>query len=207
LRSGTHHIALHVDEILGNQEIVMKAIDSQLARVPGIIGATVMGDGSIVLIVNPVQLANREFLAVSNIKAAVAAAVEVRKVPTVMVVDDSLTMRKVLGRTLEREGYTVITAKDGMDALQKLQETLPDIMLLDIEMPRMDGFELARNVRGDALMANIPIIIISSRTAEKHRNVAKELGVNAFLGKPVQDEELITQINELLGQTVSPAAS
>ncbi len=206
LRSGTHHIAMHVDEILGNQEIVMKAIGSQLARVPGIIGATVMGDGSIVLIVNPVQLANREFLAVSNVKAAAIVAPEIKTVPTVMVVDDSLTMRKVLGRTLEREGYIVVTAKDGMDALQKLQETVPDIMLLDIEMPRMDGFELARNVRGDALTANIPIIIISSRTAEKHRNIAKELGVNAFLGKPVQDEELITNINELLGQTASPIA-
>lgn len=204
LRSGTHHIALHVDEILGNQEIVMKAIGSQLARVPGIIGATVMGDGSIVLIVNPVQLANREFLSVSNVKAAVVPDLEIKTAPTVMVVDDSLTMRKVLGRTLEREGYTVVTAKDGMDALQKLQETVPDIMLLDIEMPRMDGFELARNVRGDALTANIPIIIISSRTAEKHRNVAKELGVNAFLGKPVQDEELITNIHALLGQTASP---
>lgn len=185
----------------------MKAIGSQLARVPGIIGATVMGDGSIVLIVNPVQLANREFLAVTNIKAAVETVVaQTNKVPTVMVVDDSLTMRKVLGRTLEREGYVVVTAKDGMDALQKLQETLPDIMLLDIEMPRMDGFELARNIRGDVLTANIPIIIISSRTAEKHRNVAKELGVNAFLGKPVQDEELITQINALLGQSASPTA-
>jgi chemosensory pili system protein ChpA (sensor histidine kinase/response regulator) len=206
LRSGTHHIALHVDEILGNQEIVMKAIGSQLARVPGIIGATVMGDGSIVLIVNPVQLANREFLAVSNVKAAAVVAPEIKTVPTVMVVDDSLTMRKVLGRTLEREGYIVVTAKDGMDALQKLQETVPDIMLLDIEMPRMDGFELARNIRGDVLTAHIPIIIISSRTAEKHRNVAKELGVNAFLGKPVQDEELIMHIHALLGQTASPIA-
>jgi chemosensory pili system protein ChpA (sensor histidine kinase/response regulator) len=111
-----------------------------------------------------------------------------------MVVDDSLTMRKVLGRTLEREGYHVITAKDGMDALQILQETKPDIMLLDIEMPRMDGFELTRNIRGDASTAAIPIIMISSRTAEKHQSHAKELGVNAFLGKPVQDDELLMEI-------------
>jgi len=108
----------------------------------------------------------------------------------VMVVDDSLTMRKVLSRSLEREGYIVTTAKDGLDALQKLQERLPDIMLLDIEMPR--------NIRDDKMMAHIPIIIISSRTAEKHRNVAKELGVNAFLGKPVHDDELMAEITNLL---------
>jgi chemosensory pili system protein ChpA (sensor histidine kinase/response regulator) len=114
-------------------------------------------------------------------------------------VDDSLTMRKVLSRTLEREGYRVVTAKDGMDAIQVLQENLPDIMLTDIEMPRMDGFELVRNVRDDERTRELPIIIISSRTAEKHRNLAKEIGVNAFLGKPVQDEELITQISILLG--------
>lgn len=199
LRSGTNRIALHVDEIIGNQEVVMKPIGSQLARVPGITGATVMGDGNIVLIVNPVQMANREVIVVSHARALEATAVAVAK-PTVMVVDDSLTMRKVLGRTLEREGYQVVTAKDGMDALQLLQETRPDIILLDIEMPRMDGFEFARNVRGDADTAGIPIIMISSRTAEKHQSHAKEIGVNAFLGKPVQDDDLLAEINTQLGQ-------
>jgi chemosensory pili system protein ChpA (sensor histidine kinase/response regulator) len=207
LRSGTFHIALHVDEILGNQEVVMKPIGVQLSRVPGMVGATVMGDGSIILIINPVQLANREMLSVGSVKVETVAAVEVNDAPVVMVVDDSLTMRKVLGRLLEREGYQVVTAKDGMDALQKLQETLPDIMLTDIEMPRMDGFELARNVRDDSRTAKIPLIIISSRTAEKHRKLAQEIGVNAFMGKPVQDEELIAQITALLEQpaAVSPA--
>ncbi len=204
LRSGTNRIALHVDEIIGNQEIVMKPIGSQLARVPGITGATVMGDGKIVLIVNPVQMANREVIVVSQTKLFAVEAPSVIK-PTVMVVDDSLTMRKVLSRTLEREGYIVITAKDGMDALQVLQETKPDIILLDIEMPRMDGFEFARNVRGDAETALIPIIMISSRTAEKHQNHAKELGVNAFLGKPVQDDDLLAEINIQLGESAVSA--
>jgi chemosensory pili system protein ChpA (sensor histidine kinase/response regulator) len=200
LRSGTYRIALHVDEILNNQEVVMKPIGPQLARVPGMMGATVMGDGKIILIINPVQLANREVLSVGSIKVTSAAPVlEAEAAPLVMVVDDSLTMRKVLSRTLEREGYRVVTAKDGMDAIQVLQENLPDIMLTDIEMPRMDGFELVRNVRDDERTRELPIIIISSRTAEKHRNLAKEIGVNAFLGKPVQDEELITQISILLG--------
>lgn len=204
LRSGTNRIALHVDEIIGNQEVVMKPIGSQLARVPGITGATVMGDGNIVLIVNPVQMANREVIVVSHAKATTVAQDEAEN-PTVMVVDDSLTMRKVLSRTLEREGYNVVTAKDGMDALQILQETKPAIILLDIEMPRMDGFEFARNVRGDQVTAGIPIIMISSRTAEKHQSHARELGVNAFLGKPVQDDDLLAEINVQLGKSAVSA--
>ncbi len=198
LRSGTYRTALHVDEIIGNQEVVMKQIGTQLARVPGMIGATVLGDGVIVLVINPVQLANREALSIGAIKVTTFAPVveQVRKI--VLVVDDSLTMRKVLSRVLEREGFEVITANDGMDAIQKLQLITPDIILTDIEMPRMDGFEFSRHVRDNEKTANTPLIVISSRTAEKHRNVAKELGVNAFLGKPVQDEELIEQVNVLL---------
>ena len=111
-----------------------------------------------------------------------------------MVVDDSLTVRKVTGRLLEREGYQVMTAKDGLDALAQMADALPDVMLVDIEMPRMDGFDLARNLRGDARTRAIPIIMISSRTAEKHRNQAAELGVNVFLGKPYPEAELLQHI-------------
>ncbi len=200
LRSGTYRIALHVDEILGNQEVVMKQIGTQLARVPGMIGATVLGDGEIVLVVNAVQLANREALAVGAVKATAFAPVVEKLRKIVLVVDDSLTMRKVLSRVLEREDFEVITANDGMDAIQKLQDITPDIILTDIEMPRMDGFEFSRHVRDNSVTKNIPLIVISSRTADKHRNVAAEIGVNAFLGKPVQDEELIAQVNALLKQ-------
>jgi chemosensory pili system protein ChpA (sensor histidine kinase/response regulator) len=149
-----------------------------------------------------VQLANREVLVAGSVKSNVIAATAVDTRPVVMVVDDSLTMRKVLGRLLEREGYQVVTAKDGMDALQTLQEMLPDIILTDIEMPRMDGFGLARNVRDDARTASIPLIVISSRTAEKHRNLAQEIGVNAYLGKPVHDDELIAEISQQLAHAV-----
>lgn len=198
LRSGTYRTALHVDEIMGNQEVVMKQMGTQLARVPGMIGATVLGDGVIVLVINPVQLANREALSIGAIKVHTIAPVvdQVKKVA--LVVDDSLTMRKVLSRVLEREDFEVITANDGMDAVQKLQLITPDIILTDIEMPRMDGFEFSRHVRDNQKTLHIPLIVISSRTAEKHRNFAKELGVNAFLGKPVQDDELIEQVNALL---------
>ena len=200
LRSANYHIALHVDEVIGNQEVVIKPIGIQLARVPGIAGATVLGDGSVVLIINPVLLANREMLGASNIvvKTSKAKAPKVVKKQVVMVVDDSLTMRKVLGRLLEREGFDVMTAKDGMDAMQLLQEATPDAILTDIEMPRMDGFGLSRNIRDDARTARTPLIMISSRTADKHQNLAKEIGVDAFFGKPVSDEDLVLEVRRLI---------
>ena len=200
LRSANYNIALHVDEVIGNQEAVMKPVGVQLARVLGIVGATVAGDGSIILVINPVQLANREVLAVGSVvvKASKTKVPKLVAKSRIMVVDDSLTMRKVLGRLLERAGYEVLVAKDGMDAMQLLQETTPDVILTDIEMPRMDGFGLARNIRDDARTANTPLIMISSRTADKHQNLAKEIGVDAFFGKPVQDDELVSKVKELL---------
>ncbi|MCB5187727.1 Hpt domain-containing protein [Methylobacillus caricis] len=201
LRSAQYRIALHVDDIVGNQEVVMKTIGPQLARVPGMVGATVMGDGSIVLILNPVQLANRESLAAGTVSTSLVTAPEPIAIkPLALLVDDSLTMRKVLSRLLEREGYEVAVAKDGMEAIQAMQETLPDIILTDIEMPRMDGFELARNIRNDERSRNIPIVIVSSRTAEKHQALARSLGVNAFFGKPVQEDDLVLKLQELLGR-------
>ncbi|MCB5190007.1 Hpt domain-containing protein [Methylobacillus arboreus] len=199
LRSGQYRIALHVDDILGSQEVVMKQIGPQLARVPGMIGATVLGDGGIVLIINPLQLANREALSAGSVNIAVTADASVAATkPLALLVDDSLTMRKVLGRFLEREGYDVVTAKDGMEAIQAMQQALPAVILTDIEMPRMDGFELARNVRDDERTRDIPLIIVSSRTAEKHQALATSLGVNAFFGKPVQEDELAAKLRQLL---------
>jgi chemosensory pili system protein ChpA (sensor histidine kinase/response regulator) len=204
MRSGASAIALHVDEIVGgNQEVVVKAIGPQLQRVPGVSGATVLGSGAIVLIINPVPLVARAAVPAAERypqKAAVAAAPVAPAPPLILVVDDSLTVRKITGRLLERQGYGVVTARDGLEALEKLTESPPDVMLVDIEMPRMDGFELTRHVRADAALAKLPIIMISSRTADKHRNVARELGVNAFLGKPYQEDELLAHIASLLPQ-------
>ncbi len=198
LHVGSFNIALHVDEVIGNQEAVMKPIGAQLARVPGIVGATVTGDGNIMLVINPVQLVARAIL---TIGATSRARIETEQAKyRVMVVDDSLTMRKVLSRLLEREGFEVIVAKDGIDAMQILLDTTPDAILTDIEMPRMDGFALARNIRDDARTASTPLIMISSRTADKHQNLAKDIGVDAFFGKPVQDEELVNKVNELIVQ-------
>ncbi len=184
--------------MLSNQEVVIKPIGAELARVPGIMGATVSGDGRVILILNPLLLANREVLAVGAVKVKVEEVQNVTHKLKALVVDDSLTMRKVLGRLLEREGFEVLVAKDGMDAMQLLQETVPDIILTDIEMPRMDGFGLSRNIRDDARTANTPLIMISSRTADKHQNLAQDIGVDAFFGKPVQDDELIAKVNALI---------
>jgi chemosensory pili system protein ChpA (sensor histidine kinase/response regulator) len=204
LRSGAACAAIHVDEMVGNQEIVVKNIGPQLARVSGISGATVLGSGEIVLIINPVQLAQRPDLPtfdpnaeVQVVRAAPAPAAESQ--PTVMVVDDSLTVRKITSRLLVREGFRVATAKDGLDALQAVADETPDLILLDIEMPRMDGFEFTKTIKGDPRTARIPIIMITSRTADKHRNRAAELGVDLYVGKPYQEDELIRNLREMLG--------
>lgn len=225
LKSGNERVALHVDEILGNREVVVKNIGPQLSRMIGIAGATVLGSGEIVLILNPVPLAQRA--ALDNIRAprltpsdapdgmgAIAEMADsnvrgaepvqgLRTQSIVMVVDDSLTVRRVTQRLLTREGYQVVLAKDGVDALQHLQSVTPDVMLVDIEMPRMDGFDLTRNIRDDERTRNIPIIMITSRTASKHRNYAMELGVNEYLGKPYQEDALL----ELIAGFVAKAAT
>jgi chemosensory pili system protein ChpA (sensor histidine kinase/response regulator) len=206
LKSGQNVTAVHVDEMIGNQEVVVKNIGPQLARVSGIAGATVLGNGEVVLIINPVQLAQRMDvgaeapMVVKTPQAAKAAAAAAAAAgpPLVMIVDDSLTVRKITSRLLMREGFDIVTAKDGLDALQLVGERTPDAILLDIEMPRMDGFEFAKTIKADMQLAHIPIIMITSRTAEKHRNRAKELGVDVYLGKPYQEEELLRHLRELV---------
>ncbi|HRD87478.1 MAG TPA: Hpt domain-containing protein [Accumulibacter sp.] len=200
VRSGSKRVALQVDELLGNQEIVVKNIGAQLARVIGVDGATVLGNGQVVLILNPIALASRDHLppAVSPVPTArqpLAADRSTATVPTIIIVDDSLTVRKITSRLLAREGYHVMTAKDGVDALEQMVAVVPDVMLVDIEMPRMDGFELTRNVRADTRLGAVPIIMITSRTADKHRQYALELGVNHYLGKPFQEDELLRLVS------------
>jgi chemosensory pili system protein ChpA (sensor histidine kinase/response regulator) len=196
LRSGSQRVAVQVDELRGNQEVVIKNIGAQLAKVVGIAGATVLGDGQVTLILNPVALASRAPVVQATapapgepVVAEVAPAVTV--MPTVMVVDDSLTVRKITSRMLTREGFQVVLAKDGVDALEQLLDVTPDVILSDIEMPRMDGFDFVRNVRADNRLAKIPVIMITSRTAEKHRTYAIEIGASAYLGKPYDEDQLL----------------
>jgi chemosensory pili system protein ChpA (sensor histidine kinase/response regulator) len=203
VRSGELRAAVSVDQVLGNREIVVKPVGPQVASVPGIFGATIMGDGSVVVILDVAPLVRRS--AALPREAAPVVQVETRRVPLVMVVDDSITMRKVTGRVLERHNYEVVTAKDGIDALERLEERVPDLMLLDIEMPRMDGYELATQMRSEPRFRDVPIIMITSRTGEKHRQRAMEIGVQRYLGKPYQEPELMRNVFELLG--TGPVAS
>ncbi|GAB1594423.1 Hpt domain-containing protein [Lysobacter claricitrinus] len=199
IRAGELRAAVTVDQVIGNREIVVKPVGPQVASVPGIFGATIMGDGRVVVILDVAPLVRRQATLPRDFQPVVVQ-VEKRVVPLVMVVDDSVTMRKVTGRVLERHGYEVVTAKDGIDALERMAERVPDLMLLDIEMPRMDGYELAGAMKGESRLRDVPIIMITSRTGEKHRQRAFELGVNRYLGKPYQEPELMRNVNELLEQ-------
>ena len=197
VRSGELRAAVAIDQVVGNREIVVKAGGPQLASVPGIFGATIMGDGRVVVILDIAPLVRR-FAAMPRDVAPVEQVVEARRVPLVMVVDDSITMRKVTGRVLERHNFEVATAKDGIDALERMADIIPDLMLLDIEMPRMDGYELATAMKADPRMRDVPIIMITSRTGDKHRQRAMDLGVERYLGKPYQEVELMRNVFELL---------
>lgn len=201
VRSAQHAMALQVDGLQGSREIVVKSLGPQFASVQGLSGATVMGDGSVVVILDPHALVRRDIALMSAPEPVLLEQREEEAVPTqktIMVVDDSVTVRKVMTRFLEREGYNVITAKDGVDALQMLQEEIPDLMLLDIEMPRMDGFEVAKNIRSTSRLRHLPIIMITSRTGDKHRQHALSIGVNEYLGKPYQEDVLLQTMESLL---------
>lgn len=200
IRAGDLRAAVCVDQVVGNREIVVKPVGPQVASLPGIFGATIMGDGRVVVILDVAPLVRRQALLPRDQIVVQAPAVETRHVPLVMVVDDSVTMRKVTGRVLERHNFEVATAKDGLDALERMAEVVPDLMLLDIEMPRMDGYELASAMKADPRLRNVPIIMITSRTGDKHRQRAFEIGVERYLGKPYQEHELLRNVFELLAQ-------
>jgi len=199
VRSDEHHYAMQVDRLFGSREIVVKALGPQFASTPGLSGATILGDGSVVVILDLVAML-RESRALGFERQALEVISESsseREKPLVMVVDDSVTVRKVTSRLLTREGYDVVTAKDGIDAVRQLQDTVPDVMLLDIEMPNMDGFEVAQHVKNSTRLKAVPIIMITSRTGQKHRERAMDIGVEQYLGKPYQEDVLLEEIRTL----------
>jgi chemosensory pili system protein ChpA (sensor histidine kinase/response regulator) len=217
IRSADQRVAVHVSQILGNQEVVVKNLGPQLSRLPGLTGMSVRASGETVLIYNPVALVAvygneiRQRLQATT-EAGVDAAVPMREVvaepavykaPLVLVVDDSLTVRRVTQRLLQREGYRVGLAKDGLEALERLADERPAVMLCDIEMPRMDGFDLVNNVRNDNRLRDLPVVMITSRIAEKHQEHARELGVNHYLGKPYDEDVLLTLVRQYAGVPVT----
>lgn len=209
-RSASQRLAMHVDEVLGNQEVVVKNLGAQLSRLPGLAGMSVLASGAVALIYNPVALSTvygpqvpewvRQQAALPQAMERAAtggdagADAALASVPLVLVVDDSITVRRVTQRLLQREGYRVALAADGLQALERLQLERPAVVLSDIEMPRMDGFDLVRNIRADARLADLPVIMITSRIAEKHREHARELGVDHYLGKPYSEDELLVLV-------------
>lgn len=198
------NIALQVDQIEGSRiEVVVKPLGRQLSHLAGISAATIMGDGSVMLILDLIALMRNALTPRDVLQPIGVQPGHSESQTTILVVDDSVTVRKVTSRFLERQGINVILAKDGIDAIEILQETIPDLILLDIEMPRMDGFEVATQVRYNKRLHHIPIIMITSRTGEKHRERALEIGVNDYMGKPFQENELLSKIQNLLGNKVS----
>ncbi len=217
-RSAGQRLAMHVDEVLGNQEVVVKHLGPQLSRLPGLTGMSVLASGVVVLIYNPVALASvygekaQEFKRARDEVTAAAAASGVSlpsssstrpdQAPLVLVVDDSITVRRVTQRLLKREGFRVALAADGLQALERLRDEIPAVVLSDIEMPRMDGFDLVRNIRGDSRMHDLPVIMITSRIAEKHRELARELGVDHYLGKPYSEDTLVDLVRTYCATSV-----
>jgi chemosensory pili system protein ChpA (sensor histidine kinase/response regulator) len=196
---GEKHFALHVEDLIGRREIVVKPVGLQIGSVHGIAGATILADGRVVLILemSALVVADSLFKPHEPVVEAGEQVVDEHK-KTIMVVDDSITIRKITERMLKRYGIDVVLAKDGVDATNQLQDSIPDLMLLDIEMPKMDGFEVASYVRNDERLKDIPIIMITSRTGAKHKEKAMEIGVDQYLGKPFQEEELVKDINSIL---------
>ena len=216
-RSAAQRVAMHVDEVLGNQEVVVKNLGPQLSRLPGLSGMTVLASGAVILIYNPVALSTvygeqARLLSADSVQAsdqgdagqpALPVMPAQPQIPLVMVVDDSITVRRVTQRLLAREGYRVVMAADGLQALERLAEEKPTVVLSDIEMPRMDGFDLVRNIRGDARLRDLPVIMITSRIAQKHRDYAAELGVDHYLGKPYSEEDLLALIGRYTAAAVA----
>jgi chemosensory pili system protein ChpA (sensor histidine kinase/response regulator) len=199
VRMGARDVAVQVDALIGTHEIVVKNLGAHIAALEGVSGATIRGDGSVVLILDLAAL----WLAEERRGGAALLRRATERNPVVMVVDDSLTVRKVTSRNLNRYGIEVMMARDGVDALEQMKTTRPDVMLVDIEMPRMDGYELIERVRADTGTRGIPIIVITSRAGPKHREKAMELGANEYLTKPYQEDVLLSQVQALLGTPVA----
>jgi len=198
VRAGELSTGLVAEELIGSREIVVKPVGPQIASIRGVSGATILGDGRIVVILDIGALVRAGWRGKAQAAAVPRERLDRRIVA--LVVDDSITVRRVTQRLLERNGMRVLTARDGADAVAVMEDHVPDIVLLDIEMPRMDGYEVAAHMRSDERLKRVPIIMITSRVGEKHRARALELGVDEYLGKPYQESQLLEAIAPLVGE-------
>ena len=197
--------AFRVNGLQGHQEVVIKPVGPQISSIPGILGGTIAADGQVMLILDMGPLIRKGLdLAAQPTVVPLDVPKQESRQPLVMVVDDSITMRKVTSRVLENHSLEVMTAQDGVDAVEKLHDRVPDLMLLDIEMPRMDGYELLQHIRADARLRHVPIVMITSRAGQKHRKKARDAGANDYLTKPYQEPELVEKVSELLDMDLIP---
>ena len=200
IKSGNQRAAFRVPELLGHSEIVIKPVGPHISSVPGILGGTITGDGQVVIIIDAGPLIRQARLTGAR-PAPPMESIDFRLQKTLaLVVDDSITMRKVTTRVLEGNDFEVITARDGVDAVEQMRERVPDLLLLDVEMPRMDGYQVAEHVRADARLRHIPIIMITSRAGSKHRERGKKAGANAYLSKPYKESEMLFEVEKLLNK-------
>jgi chemosensory pili system protein ChpA (sensor histidine kinase/response regulator) len=207
IHAGDHQAAFRVSGLQGHQEVVIKPVGPQISSIPGILGGTIGADGQVMIILDMGPLIRRGLERAEQPVEVEVTPKEITRQPLVMVVDDSITMRKVTSRVLDNHSIEVMTAQDGIDAIEQLHDRVPDLMLLDIEMPRMDGYELLEHIRADARLRHVPIVMITSRAGQKHRTKARKAGANAYLTKPYQEAELVEQVSEMLDIELIPRRS
>jgi CheY-like chemotaxis protein len=203
LRNEGNYLALQVDQFLGENEIVIKNLEGPVPKPPGIAGATILGDGKVMAIANVLELFDVASgrLRVSQQKMASGYLIEdeAKHEPLVLIVDDSVTVRELLSLTFSKIGYRVEQAKDGQDAWEKLRSGLPcDLIFCDVEMPRMDGFELLSRIQKDNTLNKIPISMLTSRSNDRHRQTAAQLGASGYFTKPYLEEEILTASQRLV---------
>ncbi|MCF6225682.1 MAG: response regulator, partial [Xanthomonadales bacterium] len=203
IRAGNLRAAFRVNNLKSHHEVVIKPVGQQVASIPGILGGTITGDGEVLIVLDMgplIRLGIAQASQSTDDIIEVVPEVEEKRAPLILVVDDSITMRKITSRVLENAAMEVFTAKDGLDAIDQMMERTPDLIVLDIEMPRMDGYELATYVRADVRLRDMPLIMITSRSGQKHRDRAAKIGVDRYMAKPYQESEMVSNVTELLEQ-------
>lgn len=191
--------AILIDSVGDSLDVVIKGLGHYIGKIPGYIGATILGDGTVTPVLDVPELLRIPAYSVTGILPEAVETIEPLSIlPTVLVVDDSLSQRRALEQLLSDAGYRVQSARDGIEATELLKSFKPNVLLTDLEMPRMNGIELASHIRTQNKIKNLPVIMITSRTTQKHRQMAEEAGVDAYFTKPVRDEELLMKMQSLM---------
>lgn len=194
--------AVLIDSVADTRDVVIKSLGKYIGKIPGFIGATILGDGTVTPVIDMPELLTVPARAANSLYTIPIGIEEPESlVPTILVVDDSLSQRRALEQLLSAAGHKVQTARDGIEAVNLLAQVKPDLVLTDLEMPRMNGIELTAHIRAQSSLRNLPVIMITSRTTQKHRQMAEEFGIDFYLAKPVRDEDLLVKVHKLLEQT------